>query len=101
VTATVVTATAVVALTGCGGPTATCRSFAESLAVDEDGRPSPAEAAQWFADHEDAGIGRTPRSGWREDARDTTGAVLHSGSWRLHAVQVSDGTWFVDAGQAC
>jgi hypothetical protein len=79
--------------------TAVCTGFALSLAVDHSGRPSAMEAEESFI-HTDEGTG-FPRSGWQETDRDDTGVTLTSGSSTLHAVQVSDGTWFVDSGRQC
>ncbi len=81
-------------------PDSTCHGFALSLASDRGGQPSPLSAARWFVVH--GGVDEhLPRSGWREDGRDATGAILRSDGSTLHALQGSDKTWQVDSGNRC
>lgn len=76
-----------------------CTGFALSLAADHGGQPSATGAAESFT-HTDEGTG-FPESGWHETARDDSGVTLSSGAATLHAVQVADGSWFVDSGHQC
>ena len=77
----------------------TCTGFSLSLATDHGGQSSPVAAAEWFAGH--GGVPGLPGSGWKEDGQDETGTAVRSGTFTLHAVQVTDATWMVDSGTSC
>ena len=81
------------------GADGTCSGFSLSLYSDRGGRPTPTEAASWFAGH--GGVGGIPVDGWHEGASDETGVAVTSGRVRLHTVRGPDSTWLVDSGSTC
>ena len=64
------------------------------------GAASPVLAAQSFVAHASGGTGRA--SPWWVGERDPAGGViLRAGLLWLHAKQLSDGSWVIDAGGRC
>jgi hypothetical protein len=100
------------ALCGCGatevqqqtaaGRAAACSGkqdgFAASLAVSRGGQTSPIEAAQSFGLPMGWAVS-VSKDGWRLLDSVSGEARLQSGDVVLHAIQVDDGTWFIDSGK--
>jgi hypothetical protein len=64
------------------------------------GAASPVEAAQRFVALASGDASRT--SSWWVSERDRAGGViLRAGLLWLHATQISDGSWIIDAGGRC
>jgi hypothetical protein len=67
---------------------------------DVGGAASPVQAAQSFVAHASGDPDRT--SSWWVGERDPAGGVtLRAGLLWLHAKQLSDGSWVIDAGGRC
>jgi hypothetical protein len=71
-------------------------SFELSLATSARGQSSPERAAAAFA-RNDPPVAE-PLTGWHVVSRATDVAQLQSGSFRLEAIRVPNGTWLVDGG---
>jgi hypothetical protein len=86
-----VQATTPASVTTCSGP-----SFALSLSSKARGESSPERAAAAFA--RTNSMFAEPLAGWHVVSRATDVAQLQSGTFRLEAIRVPNGTWQVDAG---
>lgn len=79
---------------------APCSAFALSLPPGWTGLPTPLAAAEWSAVH--GGLDdRLPPAGWADAGTDEAGALVRSGEWTLHVVQLPDRTWAIDSGTNC
>ncbi len=77
-----------------------CRYFNLSLAIDQGGKPSALLAARWFAGGHDGLAGRSV-PGWASTVTADGRAIVKAGSTELRAVQLSDATSAIEAGQQC
>jgi hypothetical protein len=83
---------------GCDGNGA---GFAVSRAIGGHGAPTPIAAAHDFALHGGVPGYGTPISVWTVTAHGQGEATLVSGKISLHALQMRDGTWWIDSGKRC
>ena len=91
----------VLALAGCASTRGDGAGFAASRAVEGNGSAGPIAAARDFELHGDIPGFGTPASIWTVSAQRYGAATLVSGRVSLHALQMRDGTWWIDSGKRC
>lgn len=98
ITATTNASTAAAPTSDCQGDGA---GFAVSRAVEGHGSASPIAAARDFELHDHIPGFGTLTSVWTVTAHAHGEATIVSGRVSLHALQMRDGTWWIDSGKRC